>query len=461
MIVGFPQIPREFYRDYFKALVLLALVPLFPEYLSFFLIVGALVFAIKDIKTSGANIKIGTLGWMITAYCLYLSVTCIYSTHPLQSVLATVLWWFMLLAYLMIVNLITDKHRLDSFLFCVSTVAGLVGFIAFVQNRLNVYFGVPICSLWDWLDRVVFAVVPFDLTLVSFPTRSYSTFPNPNMLAQYLIMAAPAVIAYNFIENRIGMRLYNRSCLVMTAVGVMVSFSRGGYLALISLALVLIIINIRKRFATVLLYLSTSLLFIPKTVYSRLTTLNASGRLHIWAEAVRKIAQRPLFGYGAGTEPSAVIFDRVGLDAPHAHNMMLQVLMEGGCVALIILAAIALVLFKNGLSLLRSKNTSSFWAGFAMCGFVCATFLHGMVDYPLTTPKLICCFLSLLALAERFFVLYADKQNRKKTPRGFPRGENCYSASMPSYHRNTLKIRFAAACKWPMWMPPVRGPSPR
>ena len=198
----------------------------------------------------------------------------------------------------------------------------------------------------------------------------------------------------------------------MTAVGIMVSYSRGGYLALIALALVLIVVNIRKHFATVLLYISASLLFIPETVYSRLTTLSTSGRRHIWAEAIKRVAQRPLFGYGAGTQPSAAIFHSVGLDAPHAHNIALQVLMEGGCIALLILAAAAIYCVKNGLDLMLNRKPASFWGGFAACGFVFATFLHGLVDYPLTSPKLICCFLCLLALAERFIALYTDRRER-------------------------------------------------
>lgn len=402
MTIGFQQISREFSQDYFKSLLLISLVPLFPEYLSFFLIIGALVFAFRDMKASGRKIKFGTLDMLIAAYCLYMSVTCIYSTHRFQSILTTTMWWFMLLTYLTIVNLVTDQRRLSSLLFCVSTVAGLVGLIALVQNQLNVHFNVPISSFWNWLDSIVFQFVPFDLTLVPFPTRAYSTFANPNMLAQYLVMVIPFVIAYNFMEDHTGMQLYNRICLIMTAVGVMVSYSRGGYVALIALALALVVVNLRKRFGTVVLCSSVSVLFIPEAVISRLTTMGDSGRFRIWAEAIKRIAERPFFGYGAGTQPSAAIFHGVGIDAPHAHNIVLQVLMEGGFIALIILAVIAIYLTKNGIRLMLRKNTASFWAGFGACGFVLGTFVHGLVDYPLTTPKLICSFLCLLAVSQRF-----------------------------------------------------------
>ena len=422
MTIGFQQISREFRKDYFKALLLIALVPLFPEYLSFFLIIGALTFAIRDMKQSGRKLRFTAADMLIAAYCLYMSVTCFYSTHPFQSALTAVMWWFMLMAYLTISNLVTDHRRMHNFLFCISTVAGMVGLIALIQNQLNVHFNVPIRSFWDWLDTVVFRFVPFDLTLVPFPTRAYSTFPNPNMLAQYLVMAAPFAIGYNFMENTSGMRLYNRLCLVFTALGVMASYSRGGYVALIALALALVVVNLRKHFGTVVLCSSVSALFIPEAVISRLTTVSDSGRFRIWAEALRRIAERPLFGYGAGTQPTAVIFDSIGMDAPHAHNIVLQVLMEGGLIALALLIAIAILLLKNGLRLMLRRNPPSFWAGFAACGFVLATFLHGLVDYPLTTPKLICTFLCLLATAQRFAPCM------QTVPAAQPAQVRCYAA---------------------------------
>ena len=410
MIVRLRQLPLEFSNDYFKSFLLLALVPLFPEYISFILVIGALIFAVKDIKASGRKIQMGTLGWILGTYCLYLSITCFYSTHPFQSALAAILWWFTLLAFIIVVNLATDKDRLDSFLFCVSTAAGLVGFIALVQYVLNVLFDIPICSTWDWLDQFVFAYVPFDLTLVPFPTRAYSTFPNPNMLAQYLGMTAPFVVACNFIEKRPKLRFYNLICLIMTAVGILVSYSRGGYLALIAIVLIFIIINIRKHFIAIALSLTAAFFLIPDSIFARLTDMDSNGRFRIWNVAIEKILERPIFGYGVGTQPSAAIFHSVKLDAPHAHSIILQVVMEGGCIALLILLAAAIYCFKNGVGLMLKKKTAAFWGGFAACGFILATSLHGLVDYPLTTPKLLCGFMCLMALAERFIVLYREKR---------------------------------------------------
>ena len=409
--------PKQFLVDlkspYLISLVLIALIPLFPEYISFLLILGAIIPFIKDMRARQAKVQFSTLGKLLLIYCGYLTLTCIISTHPMQSLLSTAMWWFMLIVYVMVSNLLTDKERMDSFLFVIATVAGIVGFIAMIQSFSNTVFGVKIRGVWDWLDKIVFEYVPFNLTLQSFPKRAYATFPNPNMLAQYLVMAAPFVVCYNFMERRQTMRLYNRICLILTFGGVMFSFSRGGYLAVICLAIALIVLNIRKRFSTVLLYIAAALLFIPRDVYNRLTSLSDSGRKRIWAHALASIAEKPLFGYGAGTEPAANLFKEIGMRSPHAHNILLQLLLEGGIPALILMGAIAFIIVKYGWRLIRNGYTSSFWIGFALCGFVMVVTLHGLVDYPLTTPKLISFFVALIAIADRSIYVYRDSHYQR------------------------------------------------
>lgn len=413
MITSLRHFTVELKAPFMLSFLLLSLIPLFPEYVSFLLILGALIPFVKDLRQRKEKLRLNALGKLLLVYCGYLSLTCIISTHPLQSALSVAMWWFMTIAYLIISNLLCDKDRVDAFLCCITAVAGMIGFIAMIQSFANTIFGVDIQGVWDWLDQFVFRYVPFDLTLVSFPKRAYATFPNPNMLAQYLVMVAPFVVCFNFMERRHSLRLFNRICLVLTFGGVMFSFSRGGYLAVICLALTLIFLNIRKRFSTVLLYVAAALLFIPQDVYNRLTTLSDSGRKRIWAQALESIAQRPLFGYGAGTEPSANIFESIGISAPHAHNIPLQLLLEGGIPALILMSAIAFIVVKYGLKLIRNGYTSSFWIGFALCGFVMAVFLHGLVDYPLTTPKLLSTFVVLIAVADRSVAVYRDSHYQK------------------------------------------------
>ena len=443
---------------YLRSLLLIALIPLFPEYISFLLAIPAFIFAWQDIRSRKKKIHIGTIGHLLLAYCTYMTITCFFSTHPFQSGAVAAMWWFFFLMYVILVNILIDEDRTDAFLMCITAVAGIIGFIACIQYRLNFFIDSNFGSIWSWLDELVFPLVPFNLSVSEYLIRAYSTFPIPNMLAQYLVMMAPFVACFNFITRRNKLRLFSRICLFLTFAGILFSFSRGGYIALLVLAIALIVINVRHRFAAVTLYVFSALLFLPEEVLTRLfsvktgitesseiaetiigsvdttiiqetttttteiitstgTDFAINQRWEIWFESIERILERPFFGYGAGTEPTAAMMNRIGINAPHAHNIVLQLLLEGGIFALILMCLIGFRTIKNGITLMRRGYNASFWIGFAVLFFAIGFILHGMVDYPLTTPRLIACFVTALALTEQATRLYSANPQKTILPK--------------------------------------------
>lgn len=443
MGITLQQFRVDLQQPWQRALVLIALVPLFPEYISFFLVIGAAIFAYKDLRQNPRHIRIDLIGKLLLGYSCYMTLTCLYSTQPLHSLAIAAMWLFFFVVYLIVSNMLTDTDRFDGFLLCITAIAGAVGIIACVQYRLNFFLDSNTGSVWGWLDKIVFDLVPFEITQLHYALRAYSTFPNPNMLAQYLVMAAPFVACFNFCERRHDLRFFSRICLFLTFAGILFSFSRGGYVALLLLCIGLVLLNLRHRFATVSLYVVSVLLFLPEEVVNRLVTIrkgvsssstiannainstvapevntttdiiNSAGaeiaiseRWRIWLDSLGNIWERPLFGYGAGTQTTWTLFEEADISAVHAHNIVLQILLEGGIIALIIMALIGFKVIKNGIELMRDGYNNSFWIGFAVIGFAICFLVHGMVDYPLATPRLVCIFITLLALCERSIYLY-------------------------------------------------------
>lgn len=404
---NFGQLFIDLRLPYLRSLLLISLVPLFPEYISFFLVIGAMVFALMDKMNSGAKWRLGYIGLGLLAYCVYMTFTCLISTQPLQSALVAAMWWFFFTVFLIVKNLLTNEDRMDAFLMCITAVAGLVGLVACIQYAVNLIFDTNLGSLWDFLDQPIFRLVPFNLTLtLDYGTRAYSTFANPNMTAQYLVMVIPFVVCFNFIQRRESLRAFARISLIFACAGVMLTFSRGGYMALIVLAVALVIINIRHHFATVLLYGAIALLFLPKQVFERLTSFDGGERMEIWTESLTRFLDKPLMGYGVGTDTTAAIFERIGIDAPHAHNLVLQLLLEGGVIALAIMLFIGVLSVRNGVRLLKGGYSKAFWVGFGVLGFAAAFCIHGLVDYALTVPRLICVFVTLLGITEQVPALH-------------------------------------------------------
>ena len=450
----FQKVKSELKQPYFCALLLIACVPIFPEYFSFILVFAAAAFAGRDLRLQNRKLRIGIIGKFLIAFCCYQTISCVYSTHWFPSLSVSMMWWLFLLGYLVVYNLLTDSHRLQRFLMCITAAAGLVGLIACIQYRINFFIGRNVGNTWLWLDNIVFKALDgfgIEIFYLNYKLRAFSTFSNPNMLAQYLVMAAPFVACYNFMEQRTNRtRLFSRACLFLTFAGVMFSFSRGGYLAIAILAAALIILNVRHCFAEVFLYVVCAALFIPDEVVNRMFTIkkgisdsstisnnlissssstteplasatdiidktgaeSAVGeRWEIWTEAIQRFLDRPIFGHGAGTQTTFDIFEAVNIQAPHAHNIFLQLLLEGGIIGLAIMGCIGFFIVRNGFRMMCQSNAQAFWMGCSTLTFFVCFMVHGMVDYPLMAPRLICFFIMVLGIIDQAVHLFPRNEN--------------------------------------------------
>lgn len=462
MSTNLKQFRADLSQPWLKSFILIALVPLFPEYISFLLVIPAVILAWVDIRRSGRTVRLGFIGKVMLAYIAYMFITTLYSRNFLHSLATVAMWAFFFLVYLLVYNLLTDADRCDSLLLCLTAVAGAVGLIACCQYRIGFFTQSNPIEFWGWLDKIVFEYIPLRIENPHYLLRSCSTFNNPNILAEYLMTIAPFVVYFNFCERRKDIRIFCRICLLLTLCGVLFSFSRGGYMALIVLCLALIVLNFRRRFAAVTMYLVSAFILVPDEVVKRLisiipgikvggkfldsvtggsnnTTQGIGGalsdalgspsavttpaeiinnstadiaindRFRMWLECLEYIAARPLVGYGAGIQNTWDILGENNIYAVHAHNFVLQILMEGGIIGLAIMGLIGFTVIRYGIKLMRNGRSRAFWMGFAVLMFACAFILHGLVDYPLLTPKLVCNFMMILGIIDRSRALYADK----------------------------------------------------
>ena len=457
MSTNLRQFRADLTQPWLQAFMLIAAIPLLPEYVSFVLAIPAVLLAWKDIRQNGRRVRVGTLGKLLLVYIGYMFITTLYSDNFMHSLATVGMWAFFFLVYLMVANLLTDADRCDSLLLCITAVAGVVGLIACCQYRVGYFTESNPIEFWGWLDKIVYEYLPIRIENPAYVLRSCSTFNNPNILAEYLMTAAPFVVYFNFCEQRKGIRIFCRVCLLLTLCGVLFSFSRGGYMALIVLCVALFALNVRRRFAAVTTYLVSAFILVPDEVVKRLISIipglklggkvidsvtgtpsigGATGsldsisgtvttpaeiinnstadmaindRFRIWFECLEEIAERPLFGYGAGIQNTWDMLVENGIPTVHAHNFILQTMMEGGLIALAVMGVLGFVVIRTGVRLMRNGRTRAFWMGFAVLMFSAAFILHGLVDYPLLTPKLIANFMMILAIIERSSALYADK----------------------------------------------------
>ena len=183
-------------------------------------------------------------------------------------------------------------------------------------------------------------------------------------------------------------------------------------MALLVIALIFCAANLRKIMLIVITAAST-LVLVPESVLARLFSVTGSDastneRLHIWAAGLETIGHDPLFGMGAGVDNTWEMLLHHGINAPHMHNIVLQLLAEGGVIALGLMLFAGWKLLRGSIDMLqRSRDTRMM--GVVFLAFTAAFCMDGMVDFPLLTPKLVGIFLMVLSMGDVAMKLYLDK----------------------------------------------------
>lgn len=399
-------------QPWLLSILMVAVIPLFPEYIAPLLAVGALVMAHKDAKPRGRSFTVGPIGKVLMIYICYLAFGVLYSSHPFNSFSTFLMWVVMFLAYLAMTTVLTNKHRFDTALFCISVIAGVVGLIGALQYVCNCLLNISVGNqFWQWIDDVVYQFIPMDINIHLDEMRFSSTFTNPNILAEYLVMVLPFVTYYAFGGQRTGVRLLCRVCIITAAAGVAFSFSRGGYLGLAVMLFILCLVNM-KRLPSILLSLVSVVVLIPQSVISRIFSVNTldvgvSERLLIWEGALKAIGKSPIFGLGPGVENFWGVMLQSGINAPHAHNLALQLMVEGGVIALGLIAFAGWKISRIGFDLLEKKETHLL--GGVFLAFVCAFIANGMVEFQFLCPKLVGVFMMVMAFGESAGRVYLDR----------------------------------------------------
>jgi O-antigen ligase len=181
-------------------------------------------------------------------------------------------------------------------------------------------------------------------------TRFAATGQDPNDLARFLDLVFPLAALLVNSERRWPWRLLAAGYLPLGFIAVLLTASRGGFLAaLVALAGsgLLLVYGHPKRVlagAMALPPLAAVLWFtVPHGTFERLSTISEqlrhgdlNQRLNIWHSGWHAFVRAPFFGTGAGSFVSAVGLAPIDT----AHNTALSIAVNGGLVALFIATAI-------------------------------------------------------------------------------------------------------------------------
>lgn len=224
--------------------------------------------------------------------------------------------------------------------------------------------------------------------------RAFSTFGNPNVYAVYLIVAIVFSLALTFDRSQGRSAILYAVISAMNIYALVVTWTRGAWLAIILSALGFAIIRSRRCPKLLLLpviLIPLAIPFVPSDVIERfLSIFNASdssamSRLSIWRSSVLMFFDNLFIGAGVGSESFSEEFLKYaedGMTAVHSHNLFLEIGCELGVFALLSFIFLLVVRIRHRATYAKYVRGSSVDNLCTISGTALFTLLFfGMTDY--------------------------------------------------------------------------------
>jgi len=249
--------------------------------------------------------------------------------------------------------------------------------------------------------------------------QPYGSFVNRHNFAAYMemMLALPLALIFTGAIKR-DQRLLYLTAIILMAVALLLSGSRGGLVALIAELILLIILTTPIRGSkkiVVKFALAAALLLavVAGTVFiggdSSLTRIAESAsskdvtadRSHIWSVTLEVIKNNLPLGDGLGAFGVAYtsIDDMSGVQrVEQAHNDYLQTLADAGIVGLLIGGAFLFLFVRTASRNVRRENTFRRAVAIGATAGIFAILVHSIFDFVLHTTAITVLFLLLLAL---------------------------------------------------------------
>ena len=232
----------------------------------------------------------------------------------------------------------------------ISLVALTGMFLSRFMTRELFETGISLCC---WLSVVCFGVALFQLyTYTKSGYRSPSTFMNANYYAM-VIEFVVTMCLYKILsagKGNTGHILWYCFIILVNIAGLYISGSRTGLV--VTLSVLLLMFLLYKRYslfwialAAITVYVIVGLRYADIIPRDYSIDNDFGTRLSIWITALKGISIHPLFG-GGGNAYTMIYAAFNGHEAVHAHNLILDILLNYGIVGFVLVFACFAAMFK-------------------------------------------------------------------------------------------------------------------
>jgi O-antigen ligase len=135
-----------------------------------------------------------------------------------------------------------------------------------------------------------------------------------------------------------------------------------------------------------------------------------SMRIQIWKDCFEMFLKNPILGLGAGTDNiHTLLRDTYGIiNRTHAHNLFLEMLVEGGIIGGIFVISLLFILIKNLVKLFKLKDKKYKSYAFLYTASLLSFLVMSMSEFTLQSAKELMIFFILLGFVEATFRMATD-----------------------------------------------------
>ena len=228
----------------------------------------------------------------------------------------------------------------------------LMGCFVALYGILQNFTGVS--STQSWVDSEMFT---------SIKTRVYSTFDNPNVLGEFLVIMIPTTAALLWANKKHGHKMIYTFVMLAMCACIVFTWSRGAWLG-VAIAVALFLLVMDKRWGlvgVVALFAIPFILSMDNPIVARLLSIgntkdtSTAYRVSIWQASVKLIGDFWLSGIGLGSDAFSMIYPKYALAganfALHSHNLFLQIWVEMGLFGIVSFIALVIAFVRQSFSL--------------------------------------------------------------------------------------------------------------
>lgn len=403
LLVGILLFGTVFYNYKLCLFSTIVLFPILPTLVVLGLVAFCFaVFVLNAICDKSFKFKRTPLDIPLALFVLVSIISTITSPELIGSLKVLLVYFTFICGYYMVVNSISSKEQFNSLL----TGVFYCGLIVALYGISQYFFGFEEGRIWT------------DNNMFDIKTRVVSTFENPNVLGEYLLLLIPIGIAYILSRKGAVLKVSDMIVTGCLCLCMVYTYSRGNWLGLIFAVIAFFMFYNGKYVWFGLLFALFIPLFLPDTIINRFTSIgdvsdtSTSYRVLIWMGTFRMLSDYWLTGVGLGNAAFSNIYQHYSYNAvptQHSHNLYLQIISESGILGLLLVVAIIFIYYRMSISTvikLTDKKEKGILLALSagMFGFL----IQGLFDYVWYNWRIVFMFFLMLALTSCYIMFVRE-----------------------------------------------------